>query len=254
LTRIREGNPLRRESHRPTPAEKWPALDYAADQGTLDALHLQTQVVGKVKLALTRTAPEWQNVPLYVNARGLTTGLLQAGSTALEIVVDLVNHHLDIISTTDGRREGFELTARPLRAFTAEVMAALGRLKVQVAINPMTVEVPNPVRCDEYEGCDVYDRSVAHRLSLILAHTSTVFEDFRADFWGKQGPVSFFGGTFDLAVARYNLVPIPPLRTWGPFTAWRWTRSCTKSCSGPGTRSICAPRILRLRFPEAARH
>jgi hypothetical protein len=192
-----------------TPRHTWPALDYPADQGTLDALHMQTQVVGKVKLALTRIAPEWQNVPLFLNARGLTTGLLHAGDAVLEIAFDLVHHHLEF-STSDGRREGFPLMARPLRAFTAEVMAALGRLNVKVVINPMTVEVPNPVRCDEYEGYGVYEQDVARRLFRILAHTATVFEDFRADFWGKQGPVSFFWGTFDLAVARFNLVPVPP--------------------------------------------
>ncbi len=187
----------------------WPELDYPSSRAALDALHMETQVVGKVKLALTRIAPEWQNVPLWVNARGLTTGLLQAGAVGIEIAFDLVGHRLEF-STTDGRREGFALLRRPLRTFTAEVMAALGRLGVSVAINPLTVEVPNPVRCDEYDGYDAYDPGVANRLFRILARNATVFEDFRTGFWGKQGPVSFFWGTFDLAVARFNLVPIPP--------------------------------------------
>jgi Family of unknown function (DUF5996) len=37
-----------------------------------------------------------------------------------------------------------------------------------------------------------------------------VFEDYRAGFWGKQPPVSFWWGSFDLAVTRYNLVVVPP--------------------------------------------
>jgi Family of unknown function (DUF5996) len=90
------------------------------------------------------------------------------------------------------------------------VMEALRRLDVSVSINPMTVEVPNPVRCDEYDGYAAYDGDVANRLFRILAQTATVFEDFRSGFWGKQGPVSFFWGSFDLAVARFNLAPIPP--------------------------------------------
>jgi hypothetical protein len=187
----------------------WPALDYARSKDALDTLHMETQVVGKVKLALTRIAPEWQNVPLWVNARGLTTGLLQVGDAGIEIAFDLVSHRLDIL-TTDGRREGFDLGPRPLRAFTFEVMEALRRLDVSVSINPVTVEVPNPVRCDEYDGYAAYDGDVANRLFRILAQTATVFEDFRSGFWGKQGPVSFFWGSFDLAVARFNLAPIPP--------------------------------------------
>ncbi|MGO8968944.1 MAG: DUF5996 family protein [Myxococcaceae bacterium] len=193
----------------PAQDEAWPVLDYPASKDTLEALHLQTQVVGKVKLALTSIAPEWQNVPLWVNASGLTTGLLRAGGVGLELAFDLV-HHRFVVSTTEGRREGFELKARPLRAFTAEVMAALGRVNVRVAVNPMTVEVPNPVRFDQYEGCNVYDADVVTRLFRILAHSALVLEDFRAGFWGKQGQVSFFWGTFDLAVARFNLVPVAP--------------------------------------------
>jgi hypothetical protein len=193
----------------PTSDDRWPALDYLQGKDSLDALHMQTQVIGKVKLALSRPAPQWQQVPLWVNARGLTTGLLRAGDFGMEIAFDLVDDRLTI-TTTDARRDGFELVARPLRKFTAEVMAALGRLGVSVTINPMTVEVPNPVRCDEYEGCNAYEPEVAHRFFRVLAQVATVFEDFRAGFWGKQPPVSFFWGTFDLAVARFNLVPLPP--------------------------------------------
>jgi YD repeat-containing protein len=186
----------------------WPALDFLECKDSLDALHMQSQVIGKVKLALARPAPEWQQVPLWVNARGLTTGLLRAGATELELAFDLVGHRLEI-TTTDGRREGFDLVARPLREFTAQVMAALARVGVRVTINPMTVEVPNPVRCDEHEGCDVYDPGIASKFFRVLARIATVFEDFRAGFWGKQTPVGFYWGTFDLAVSRFNLVPVP---------------------------------------------
>jgi len=189
--------------------ESWPELDYEADKDTLEALHLQTQVVGKVKLALTPVAPEWQNVPLFVNASGLTTGLLFANGIGLELAFDLIRHEF-LVSTTDGRKEGFALKARPLRAFTAEVRRALARLDVAVHFNPMTVEVPHPVNCDEYEGCDVYEADVANRLFRILAGNALALEEFRAGFWGKQSAVSFFWGTFDLAVSRYNLVPVEP--------------------------------------------
>jgi Family of unknown function (DUF5996) len=189
--------------------DAWPALDYPAGKETIDALHMWTQVVGKVKIALTRVAPEWQNVPLFVNGRGLTTGLLQSGGNVVELAFDLVDHRLGI-TTSDGRRDGFELLPCPLRDFTAQALAALDRLGMSVTINPVTVEVPNPVRCDLHEGYDAYDPEVANRLYRILAQAVTLFEDYRAGFWGKQPPVSFWWGTFDLAVTRYNLVPVPP--------------------------------------------
>lgn len=189
--------------------EEWPALDYGADRESLDALHMQTQVIGKVKLALNPLEAEWQQVPLSVNARGLTTGLLWTGRAGIEIAFDLVDHRL-VMSSTDGRREELDLIARPLRDFTAAVMSALHRLDARVTINPLTVEVPNPVRCDEFDGYDAYDPAVINRFFRTIAHVATVFEEFRAGFWGKQTPVGFFWGTFDLCVARYNLVPVPP--------------------------------------------
>jgi hypothetical protein len=189
--------------------ELWPELDYPACKDAIDALHMQSQVVGKVKTALTTRSPQWQNVPLFVNARGLTTGLVRGQGAGIEIAFDLVEHRLAIVST-DGRRAGFNLTPRPLRDFTADVMTALARVDVHVAINPMTVEVPDPVRCDECEGYDAYDPDVANRVFRILAQTAAVFQDYRAGFWGKQIPTSFWWGSFDLAVARYNLVPVPP--------------------------------------------
>lgn len=188
--------------------EEWPALNYRADRESLDAVHMQTQVIGKVKLALNPLEAEWQQVPLSVNARGLTTGLLWTGRVGIEIAFDFVDHRL-VITSTDGRRQELDLVARPLREFTAEVMSALDRLNVHVTINPLTVEVPNPVRCDEFSGYGAYDPVAINRFFRTIAHIATVFEEFRAGFWGKQTPVGFFWGTFDLAVARYNLVPVP---------------------------------------------
>jgi hypothetical protein len=187
----------------------WPSLDYEAAKLAIESLHMQTQVVGKVKLALTPAAPEWQTVPLWVTARGFTTGLMDGGSRGVEVTFDLIEHRLDL-ATSDGAGESFELSPMPLREFTARVLGALSSMGVAVTINPMTVEVPNPVRCDEFEGCDCYDPRVAERLHAIFVRVGTTLEKFRAGFWGKQSQVGLYWGTFDLSVVRYNLVRIPP--------------------------------------------
>jgi hypothetical protein len=66
------------------------------------------------------------------------------------------------------------------------------------------------VRCDVHEGYDAYEPHIANRLFRILAQTTMVFEEYRSGFWGKQPPVGFWWGSFDLTVTRYNLVPLPP--------------------------------------------
>ena len=54
-------------------AQRWPELPYAVWKDTCDTLHLWTQVVGKIRLALTPWMNHSWHVALYVTARGLTT-------------------------------------------------------------------------------------------------------------------------------------------------------------------------------------
>ncbi|MGA9307257.1 MAG: DUF5996 family protein, partial [Candidatus Sulfotelmatobacter sp.] len=54
----------------------WPELPLAAWQDTYATLHMWTQIVGKVRLALSPRVNHWWEVALYVNARGLTTSAI----------------------------------------------------------------------------------------------------------------------------------------------------------------------------------
>jgi hypothetical protein len=53
--------------------EVWPELPYGAWKDTLATLHMNLQIVGKVRLSLSPFEPQWANVPLYLTSRGLTT-------------------------------------------------------------------------------------------------------------------------------------------------------------------------------------
>src|SRR6476620_10339920 len=80
----------------------WPDLSLSAWNDTLATLHMWTQVVGKVRLALEPMINHWWQVPLYVSARGLTTSLMHAGGRGLEIEFDFIDHALQL-RTTDGQ-------------------------------------------------------------------------------------------------------------------------------------------------------
>ena len=66
-------------------ARCWPALPFDSWKDTCETLHMWTQVVGKVRLALTPLVNHWWNVPLYVTARGLTTSRIPYGARAFEL-------------------------------------------------------------------------------------------------------------------------------------------------------------------------
>jgi hypothetical protein len=59
--------------------ECWPSLPLEEWKDTYATLHMWTQVVGKVRLALTPLVNHWWNVPLYVTAR-MGRGPLSCGS------------------------------------------------------------------------------------------------------------------------------------------------------------------------------
>ena len=86
-----------------THAETWPALPVADWQDTRDTLHLWTQMVGKLRLELTPRVNHWWNVPLYIDARGLTTSLMPCGPYGLEARFDFFAHEL-VFERTDGAR------------------------------------------------------------------------------------------------------------------------------------------------------
>ncbi|MGB2940198.1 MAG: DUF5996 family protein, partial [Candidatus Dormiibacterota bacterium] len=53
-------------------SKAWPVLPLAAWQDTRDTLHMWTQIVGKVRLALAPRMNHWWHITLYVTSRGLT--------------------------------------------------------------------------------------------------------------------------------------------------------------------------------------
>ena len=86
----------------------WPALAYADWQDTCNTLHLWTQVVGKVKLALAPLSNHWWGIVLFVTARGLTTGAMPYRDRALQIDFDFCAHEL-VLRTSDAREQRIAL-------------------------------------------------------------------------------------------------------------------------------------------------
>src|SRR5205823_10043262 len=117
----------------------WPALPYDEWKDTRDTLHMQLQVIGKVRLALSPLEPQWANVPLYLTGRGLSTSTIPHPSgEVFDIDVDLVVHRV-AVRTRSGRVEHVRLQP-PVASFYAELMTALERAGVPVEISTLPSE------------------------------------------------------------------------------------------------------------------
>ena len=188
----------------PTAAhDVWPALPLSAWQDTYDTLHLWTQIVGKVRTALSPPTNHWWSAPLYVTARGLTTSPIPYDARTFEVGFDFIDHTL-IIQTSDGGVETLTLFPRSVADFYHAFIGALHTLDIDVAINPLPQEVAGPIRFDEDTTHASYDAEQVHRFWHILVQADRLFKVFRARFVGKCSPVHFFWGSFDLTVTRFS--------------------------------------------------
>jgi len=186
----------------------WPELTLADWADTRDTLHLWTQVVGKVRLALAPLVNHWWQVPFYVTARGLTTSLMPAGTRGLEIEFDFCDHMLRF-DTTDGAHRRFALEPRSVADFYREVTATLDQVGIEVRILARPVEVADAIPFAQDEQHCAYDPDAARRFWTALVHAQRIMSRFRAGYLGKASPVHFFWGSFDLAASRFSGRPAP---------------------------------------------
>jgi hypothetical protein len=188
----------------PLPTDsRWPELPYDAWKDTAATLQLWTQVVGKVRLALTPWLNHSWHVALYVTARGLTTGPMPADARTLQIDFDFIDHVL-WLRASDGQFRQIMLKPTPVAEFYADVTIALKELGIAVKISTMPCEIADCVPFDQDTKHASYDAGYANRFWRVLARAHDVMAHFRTGFLGKSSPVHFFWGSFDLAVTRFS--------------------------------------------------
>src|SRR4051812_30525422 len=89
----------------------WPALPLDGWLQTYATLHMWTQIVGKITLALTPRMNHFWNVALQITPRGLATPMLTHGDRAFTMIFDFVDHRL-LIQCSDGGTETISLEPR----------------------------------------------------------------------------------------------------------------------------------------------
>ena len=184
-------------------AKRWPELTYAAWKDTRETLHLWTQVVGKVRLALTPWLNHSWHVALYVTTRGLTTSPIPWHGGSFQIDFDFIDHVL-WLRTSEGHFRQIMLKPTSVAEFYEDMMISLRELGVDVRISTMPNEIADCIPFDQDMLHAAYDADYANRFWRVLLSASEVFAHFRTGFLGKTSPVHFFWGSFDLAVTRFS--------------------------------------------------
>ncbi len=229
-------------------ATLWPALPLEEWRATCATLHMWTQIVGKVRLALSPHINHWWEVPLYVSTRGMTTSPIPYGERVFEMEFDFLDHNLAIRSS-DRITNFVPLYPRSVSDFYREVMAVLGAMGLEIKIWPKPVEVSDPIPFPEDEEHASYDFKYVTRFHRILLQSDAIFKEFRGRFIGKVSPVHFFWGSFDLAVTRFSGRRAPEREGADPITREAYSHECSSAGFWPGSGDVTDPAFYSYTSP-----
>ena len=228
--------------------ELWPALPYAAWQDTYETVHMWTQVVGKVALALAPPLNHSWSIALQITPTGLSTRTLPHDHRSFTIQFDFIAHQL-VIRTSDGESRMLALRPQTVADFYAEVMSTLSAMGLPVKIWPVPVEVASPIRFDQDRVHAAYNPAYANRCWRIFSQVARVFTLSQCAFVGKSSPVHFFWGAFDLAVTRFSGKLAPP-REGPAFMREAYSHEVISHGFWPGGGPLPEPVFYSYAVPE----
>ncbi len=231
----------------------WPEIPFGAWSETCATLHMRTQIVGKIRLALAPLVNHWWNATLYVSSRGLTTSLMPYADDGVSLDFDFVDDALVARRATGGRIDVPLVPATSVADFYRSVLGALAELGVDVRIWPVPVEVPDPIPFPEDER-SAHDREAAERYWRALVEIQRVFLRFRGGYLGKSSPVHFFWGSFDLAVTRFSgrVAPTHPgiPGVADSITREAYSHECASAGFWPGGGPVDEAMFYAYAYPE----
>jgi hypothetical protein len=229
----------------------WPALPLDGWRDTYATLHMWTQIVGKIALALSPRMNHFWNVALQVTPAGLATPSLAQGGRAFTLTFDFITHQL-VVQCSDGHSETISLKPQTVAAFYSLVLDTLRRMGIEVRIWPMPVEIPNPVRFDADVTHHSYDPAAANAFWRVLIAIKPIFENFRCRFIGKSSPVHFFWGSFDLASTRFSGRLAPARPDADSVTQESYSHEVISHGFWPGGGAITEPAFYAYAAPAPA--
>lgn len=226
----------------------WPALSYPAFEPTRYLLHMVLQAIGKLKLAEPFQA-QWAEVPLWLGARGLTTGPIPYAGGVYEVRADFISHELQWL-TSSGASGRLALGPTSVAAFVDTFLDQLRRAGTEASITLMPQEVPNPIAFDEDTQQRPYERDLVSAWWRILLGTQRVMQVFQGRFTGKTQPIGLMWGTFDIRVPFYNGKPASPAPNAGYIRRNSMNAQLMEMGWWPGDLSYSRPAFYSFTYPQ----
>jgi hypothetical protein len=183
--------------------DAWPDIHVSRWSGTKRSLHLYAQMLGKIRLALSPPQPNWMFTPLYLTARGLTTGFVPYGEGSVEVRLDVFDSRLTV-ARSNGEQSDVALV--PVRA-VAEIYDELSRLlrtiDVGCVISTIPQELPDRTPFDQDQRSSEYEPAAVQRWFRVATASAAEFDRWRTHFFGRSG-IQLWWGAFDVALLLFS--------------------------------------------------
>jgi hypothetical protein len=181
----------------------WPRLDYAADKGTIETLHLLLQLIGKLPLRLRPWVNHGWHLALGVSPRGFIAQSLPAGERHFTVELDVLDAAIRV-ACDNGAQSALPVAGKTVAAVHRELSALLASLELPAPLHGAPNEIPAPVRFADDGRPREWDADAARRLHGAFLCADRGFNRFRSLYRGKSSPSHLFWGSFDLAVTRFS--------------------------------------------------
>jgi len=181
----------------------WPRLDYDADKGTIETLHLLLQLIGKLPLRLHPWINHGWHLALRITPRGAITRPLPAGARHFAVEMDFLDAAIRV-ECENGTQERLGVAGKTIASVHRELSALLERLGLPAPLHGAPNELPDPVPFAADDRPREWNADAAHRLHAAFLCADRNFNAFRSLYRGKTSPSQLFWGSFDLAVTRFS--------------------------------------------------
>ena len=186
-----------------------PAWDSAAWARTKRSFHLYAQMLGKIRVALSPSQPNWMFTALALSARGITTGPMPWRGGSLAVSIDVFSSEI-ILEQTDGKSRHIPLVpARTIAHIYADLHGALEDLEVECVISPVPQEVEDVTPFPEDTRPAPYDAETVRRWFSATTSVAGLFDIWRAHFFGRTG-IQVWWGALDVALLLFNDKHVAP--------------------------------------------
>jgi hypothetical protein len=181
----------------------WPKLDYAADKGTIETLHLLLQLIGKLPLRLHPWINHGWHAALRITPRGAATRSLPAGAGHFSVELDFLDAAISVACDT-GSRSVLPVAGKTIADVHGELAALLAGLGLPAPLHGAPNEIPDPIPFAQDRRAREWNADAARRLHGAFLCADRNFTAFRSLYRGKSSPSHLFWGSFDLAVTRFS--------------------------------------------------